>query len=161
MEIESPYLSFAFFCERFLQEQDGVLSAIRMVDKLTLHRVEQQGALPQGMPIGATPIQTINLLIGLKSGNYKGSGTVRVRGFTPSGKELTPKSDDSGLRVELKGQNEGANVILVMALTFSEEGIYWFDVYFNDRLVTRAPLSVSVLETQSPSEGSPLQMPLQ
>jgi hypothetical protein len=31
-----PYLQAAFFCERLLEEADGVLSAIRIVDTVTI-----------------------------------------------------------------------------------------------------------------------------
>ena len=32
---QGPYLSAAFFCEKVLVEQDGVKSAIRIVDRVT------------------------------------------------------------------------------------------------------------------------------
>jgi len=34
---KGPYLQAAFFCERLLEEADGVMSAIRIVDTITTH----------------------------------------------------------------------------------------------------------------------------
>lgn len=48
MPERKPYLSAAFFCERVMEEKDGVLSAIRLVDTFTAHT-----NLPAGCRINA------------------------------------------------------------------------------------------------------------
>ena len=152
MAHEYPYLAFAFACERVLQEQDGVLSAIRIVDGLLIRKNEAKPA-PD-----ASGVQGITFLIGLKSGNYKGTGKLRLTGHAPSGKALTP--EQTGIDIELKGGHHGANLIINAGLPFSEEGVYWFDVCFDDRVLTRMPVSVSVFETPSTTSQPVLSKPV-
>lgn len=55
-----PYLSSAFIYEKVLQERDGVMSAIRIIDRLT-HTIP--GTKPEAMD----PFQyQFNLLLGFK-----------------------------------------------------------------------------------------------
>ena len=140
MSLQPPYLAFAFFCERVLQEQDGVITPIRIVDRLLIHHLGITRS--HKFPL-KNPIQTIALVVGLKSGEYKGKGKITIEGKYPSGKPLSPKSLEAD--VELSGPDGGANLIFNLGLPYSEAGTYWFDIYFNKRLLTRTPLNVSVL----------------
>lgn len=144
MELEGPYLAFALFCERVLQEQDGVLSAIRIVDRLVVQKSPLAGKKKGGPdPI---PVLPITMLIGLKSGGFGGVGMLSVRAIAPSGKEFPQRSE---VMVELKGDDGGgANVIINANTSVKEDGVYWFDVLFENRLLTRMPLSVSRSEPQ-------------
>lgn len=147
MELEPPYIAFASFCERVLQEQDGVLSAIRIVDRLII-----QAPPPEAGDNSPTPVQ-ISMLIGLRSGGYVGSGLLSVRGVLPSGKEFQTKTEAIA---ELKGADTGFNVIINAFMPIKERGIYWFDVVFNNRLLTRIPLSVlAQSELTSATEAKP------
>ncbi len=66
-DIGGPFLQMAVFCEKVLQERDGVLSAIRIVDRF-MHSLSGAEA-PEIMP----PIKTeVSILIGLKSGSVRG-----------------------------------------------------------------------------------------
>jgi hypothetical protein len=142
MLLKPPYLAFAFFCERVLHEQDGVLTPIRIVDRLLVNH----------MPASKSPVPTalhsITLVVGLKAGNYKGKGKIRIKGAAPSGKSVTRKPIET--EVELTGADSGANFIAILGLSFREVGTYWFDIYFNDRMLARTPLSVSVFSPQMP-----------
>lgn len=127
----SPYLSFAFFCERVLIERDGTLTAVRIVDKATVH-------VPKGDK--RAPIATITLAIGVRSGDYKGSGRLQVVGKSPTGETLA--GPEMGAAFELLGNDHGHNLILEMVMPVQNEGTYWFDVLFEGRLLTRVPLTV-------------------
>lgn len=152
-----PYLSQAFFCERVLHEQDGVLSFIRIFDTLNLSVHKESPP-----PIAATSeksnqiirpnVQAINLVIGLRSGDFVGKGTIGVEGITPSGKPVVPQLRNE---VTLGGDQQGVNLILVMGIRFQENGVYWFDIYFEDRWLTRTPLLVSVSATQTDAKPAP------
>lgn len=132
-ETEGPFLQAALFCEKVLQEKDNVVSAIRIVDRLISSAVGVDA--PERMP----PIQwNITMFIALKSGFAKGSFNVRVTGTTPSGRPMPSAS----LPVLLEGDDRGANIIGNMTINFQEEGLYWFDVYFEGRQLTRMPLRV-------------------
>lgn len=133
-----PYLTQASFCERVLTEQDGVLSAIRIIDTLHTEIVDSESA--KGV------VQSINLLICLRAGPFKGVGTLKIIALMPDGE---PSRNSSAISVELKGGAHGANIVVNVGVELSKSGVYWYEVYFNDQLLTRTPLSVSVTEKKS------------
>lgn len=145
-----PFVAFALFCERVLQEQDGVLSAIRIVDRLNLHEAPRS-ELPARTQ--AQVISGINLLIGLKSGEYKGKGTISLQAYTPTGERLEELKLE--MQVELQGGAHAQQLVVQLAgLPFTKEGVYWIDVLFDGTVLTRVPLSVSV-NPNSTTEPAP------
>jgi len=148
-----PYLAAALFCERVLQEQDGVLSAIRIVDTLKVHHIDEKTGQQGERRRSASQVSGVYILLMFKSGEYEGTGKVTFKVRSPSGKELSPVID---INIELKGRQFGANLIIDAGLPFTEPGVYWFDVYFAGELLTRMPLSVVESEpttaTEAPSE---------
>lgn len=136
--LDGPYVQAALFCEKVLQERDGVLSAIRIVDRMFINvsgidAPEKLSDLPPQMT-------TLNIvgLVALKSGFARGSHTVVVQGRTPSQHAIPPVS----FPVLLEGEDRGANVVFQMGIQAREDGLYWFDVLVNDRLMTRMPLRI-------------------
>lgn len=143
MSASIPHLIAALFCEKPLQEQDGVLSAIRIFDRVFIPKLEQNEPPQQVFPLA--------LLLMFKSGGYKGKAKVRVVPKAPSG--VVRK--DFEQEIELPEQpNAGANLILNIAFAPREEGVYWFEILVNGELVTRTPLDVQLLPTQ-PQTQSP------
>jgi len=132
-EAGGPYVQVAAVCERVLNEKDGVLSLIRLVDRFTV-------PVPAPASGGEAPAVTINafLVIALKAGFYEGKGTLRVVPTSPSGKKQPELS--SGILLE--GQDRGVNVVLQLQFVTREEGLHWFDVLFENQLLTRIPLRV-------------------
>ena len=135
VEIETggPWFAMAVFCEKVLEDKDGVLSAIRIVDRFFF--TASGPAAPEKMP--PTPIQ-LTALVSLKSGFAKGSYTVRLRPTTPS----MVKMPEQSVPILLEGDDRGSNVIINMVMTVKEDGLYWFDVFLGERLVTRMPLRI-------------------
>lgn len=129
----------SFFCERPLIEQDGVMSAIRIFDKIFVPKLEQDEP-PQS-------IVPLTLLLMFKGGGYKGPAKVRVVPKRPSGMVRPEFEQDIQLPEQ---QNGGANVIANVAFAPAEEGVYWFDVFVNDELITRIPLEVQLLPSPTP-----------
>ncbi|MGO8761578.1 MAG: hypothetical protein ACLP2P_02310 [Desulfobaccales bacterium] len=138
--IGGPFLAVALFCERVLQEKDGVLSAIRIIDRF-IHTVVGED-VPDKMP--SFKVQ-MSILIGFKSGDAKGKSELRIKPNTPSGKALPVFS----VPILLEGADKGANVNIGYAFEATEEGLYWFDVMLNDKLFTRMPLSIIYQKTQT------------
>jgi hypothetical protein len=130
-ETGGPYLAAAFLCEKVLQEKDGILSAIRIVDRI-IATVSGPSA-PQQMP--AVAVNLTALLI-FRSGDAKGSYTVKIQPVSPSGF----RAPEAALPIFLEGDDRSANLITNIAFQAREEGLYWFDVLLNDDLVTRMPL---------------------
>lgn len=135
-----PYLTMAVLCERVLQEQDGVLSAIRIIDRIT-QSAEGPGA-PDEMP--PFPIQ-LTALLSFKSGEARGRRKVTLRPEDPSGHQL--KGAEMPLLFE--GEDRGMNVILQIGLVAEYEGLYWIDVLLDQERVTRMPLRVIYAPTRA------------
>jgi len=129
---DGPYLAMAVFCDRVLQENNGVLSLIRVVDRIN---VSGGGGAPEEMP--AIPLQ-LTAVLSFKSGFAKGKYTITLQPVTPSGKVLSP----SKMQALFEGDDRGVNLIVNIALSVSEEGLYWFDLLVEEQLVTRMPLRI-------------------
>jgi hypothetical protein len=133
-----PYLQAAIICERVLQEQDGAISAIRIIDRLT-HFV-QGPDVPDTLP----PFQQrIALLVAFKSGAARGRHTIRLDLEKPSG-EQAPLGQ---FPVHFEGEERGVNLVINTDFQPDQEGLYWFDVSLGDerlgsQRLTRMPLRV-------------------
>lgn len=130
-EIGGPYVHAALLCDQVIEGKDGVLSIIRVVDRFVISA--SGTAPPDEMPPSTI---SMNIVVMLKSGFYKGRGNLRVVPISPSGKELT----ELKAGVLLEGDDRGVNVVLRVQMLMREEGLYWFDVRFEDQLLTRVPL---------------------
>lgn len=138
MPNKTPFVSAAFVCERVLQEQDGVLTAVRIVDTFTMSSPEDG---PQMVPIGVE----LTLLVMLKSGDVQGSSHVELRLRFPSGKiqELGKHA------ITLKGGEHGANIIAKLRVPIKEYGLHWFEVYWDSHALTSVPLRLLRAGTSS------------
>jgi hypothetical protein len=134
-----PYITAAFICEKTLQEQDGVLSAIRIIDRITF-TTTSDGTLLQ-------PRQALTFVITLKSGQARGTYTVSITQEMPSGQQA-PFVEAPIL---LEGEDRGVNLILNGVFEPDEAGLYWWDVRFDGTLLTRIPLRAVFL----PVPGTP------
>ena len=133
MDIENsgPFLAAAFFCDKVLEEKDGTLSAIRMVNRIT-HTISAPDA-PETMP---SIIINAFAVLSFKSGKARGKYTLKLLPTSPSGKKMPEFSGP----VLFEGEDQGVNVVLNLAICMEEEGLYWFDVMLNEQLITRMPL---------------------
>ncbi len=133
IENSGPYLAAALICEKVLQEKDGTISIIRMVDRVTL-------TAPAALSPEQLPLVPINLyaFISLKSGSAKGRSTIKWRIEPPSGIALPEQL----LPVLFEGEDRGVNLTLALNLVVDQEGLYWFDVFLEDQLLTRIPLRI-------------------
>jgi hypothetical protein len=146
-EAPGPYVQTAVFCEQVLQEQDGVLSLIRIVDRITHSAVGPD--IPEQMP--QVPIN-LRAVITLKSGDSRGRHQVTIRPEAPSGQQLDPVT----LPVLFEGEDRGVNLVVQLGLVVDQEGLYWFDVLLGNRILTRMPLRVVYAPTRTAdTTGSP------
>ena len=141
--VGGPYIRVATLCERVLQEQDGVLTVVRVIDRFTI-TASGPGA-PQEMPPSNV---SFSIVVMLQSGGVRGRYNLRIVPVTPSGKSLRELSAG----VFLEGEDRGVNVVLNSQLAAQEEGLYWFDVFLEEQLLTRIPLR---LLYQRVSQGLP------
>ena len=131
-----PYVNAAVFVDHVLQEQDGVLSLIRVIDRLTVQAkaIEGQQA-PAELPEGQLELK---LVIIFRADDAQGRYPVTVRTQLPSGAHLPANTLD----VMFEGSDRGVNLILNLKVP-AIEGLYWFDILINeDDLLCRTPLRV-------------------
>lgn len=128
-----PYLVAALFCEQVLEEKTGVLSVIRIIDRVIQH-ASGPGA-PEQMP----PLSyVLTALISLKSGQARGTVQVRLDMESPSGL-VKPGPFMTAL---MEGEDRGQNLVMRVQTMFEEPGLYWFNVHIDDKVVTRMPFRV-------------------
>lgn len=142
MAKDGPFLAAAFFCENILEDKDGTLSAIRIVDRVT------QQATGPGAPKDMPPLTvTLWMLVVLRSGKARGRRTISLRPEGPSGRQAPPME----LSVHFEGEERGQNFRTQIGFVAEDEGLYWFDVLLEDELLTRVPLRVVYAPMRPPS----------
>jgi len=138
-----PFITVAAVCEKVLREPDGVFSAIRIVDILTLKEelISPPANLPEGaQTVAAIQILNLTLLVALKSGDVTGEHLIRVVMRDPNDKTIPLPPGE--LPVVLKG-NDGANYVLTFGLPLNaRSGQYWFDVLWDGDVLTSVPLKL-------------------
>lgn len=144
-----PYLTVAVLCEKVLQEQDGVLSAIRIVDRFTARAVGAE--VPDQMP---TMTVEPTLLVIVKAGDARGRFALKLQPERPSGQKM-PALD---FYIRFDGApDQGQALVLPMKMEVEEEGLFWLDLFFvaapgEEQLLTRMPLTIRY-EPQRTSSG--------
>jgi hypothetical protein len=133
----------AVLCEKVLEDRDGVLSVIRIVDGVTRSAVGPEA--PDQMPPFVS--DDLTMVISLKSEQAKGRFGIKVRPEAPGGMQLPPVEQ----AINLSPGGGGVNIVMPMVLPLNEEGVYWFDVFLTqprggaEQLLTRVPLEVQYL----------------
>ena len=133
MSDQGPYVKAAAFCESVIEGKDGVLSLIRIIDRL--NATASGPDTPDDMP----PIShKLTAAIMLVSGRATGREDVTIEVEEPSGsrRELWSGS------VHMEGNDRGQNLILSFDMKFRMEGLYWFDVRLGGQLLTRMPFRI-------------------
>jgi|1186.fasta_scaffold174168_3 hypothetical protein len=120
-----PHLAAALICENVLQEQNGVISAIRIIDRVHFHSEDESRRERQ-----------VTVLVTLKSGAARGRYKVGIRIEKPSGEQ----GSTFEAPVFFEGEERGVNLILPTHFAPEQEGLYWFDVFFEGERITRIPL---------------------
>ena len=142
MSEEGPFVASAFFCERLLVENDGVASAIRIVD--TVYAAPLPDKPGTSTPDDARVRVDLTLHVALHPVEVPMKAKVRVVHLAPAGKTASPLEADAEF-----GPGEGVtlNARLDMALG---PGRHAFEIFVGDRLVSRVPLTVSLGAKPSP-----------
>jgi hypothetical protein len=134
-----PYVAIAVLCERCIEDKDGTLTIIRVVD--TVNR----GAMGPDVPEEMEPfmLQELTLVLSLRAGKAKGRFTLSMTPLEPSGREMGAQTHP----IHLKGGEQGVNLIVKLQFPVEFEGTYWFDIHLSGKgadpqLLTRVPLLI-------------------
>lgn len=136
MDAGGPYINAALICEKVLQERDGVLTAVRIIDRMTVAVAATQGTPPDAMP---PSIVQFTILIVLKAGVYKGMAPVGLVIHPPSGSAPIGQFNTD---IFFEGDDRGVNLVSPLQFQVTEDGLYWIDVNCGNQLLTRIPLRV-------------------
>jgi Family of unknown function (DUF6941) len=147
---DGPYLNSALLNERTIQEIDGVLTLVRVVDKVTTRAFGTTEPQPAEMPAF---MASLYLTVILRAGRARGDYLLTVRPEDPTGAQL-PGSENQ-LTFTGTDDGAGASVIINMNLGIQHEGLYWFNILLNDQLLTRVPLRIEY----QPVQDAQLQAP--
>lgn len=130
-QIFRAYIAMAVFCEKVLRESDNVLSIIRVIDRFNV-----VGATPEMQPT----VLSFTVLVSFKSGFLRGKQKLTIRPIDPDKQEGTQMI----FPMLFEGDEDRGNALMAaMNFVVQKEGLYWFDVYLNEELVTRMPLRVA------------------
>ncbi|MCJ7515673.1 MAG: hypothetical protein MUO89_06880 [Dehalococcoidia bacterium] len=128
-----PHLNIATFCEQVIEEKSGVLSLIRIVDRINI--TASGPTVPDNMPPYTLKWY---LVLAMKSGEARGTSTVKIEPELPSGIRQPPLS----LSIHFEGGNRGPNLITQINMVLKEPGLYWFRIYLDDKFLTQIPVEV-------------------
>jgi hypothetical protein len=143
MRTSGPWVAAALFCERVLNETDGVLSAIRIIDNITVNKASLSEA---DKATDRPPIIELSGLVSLRADEAAGTThDVSIEGFYPSGTPLDPPRFDYA--APFTTPDSGVNVIISLRVTVRETGTYWFTVRVGGEVATRIPLTLVIVET--------------
>jgi hypothetical protein len=132
-----PFVNMACICENALQDKDGVLSAIRVIDTVFAE-------LPKDLPPNAEGVLEYWCVIILKAGDLVGSfEKLNIRLIGPSGdiRQLTEKP----IPTAFSGGANGINVRIKLTLGIKKYGLAWIDVLWGEDVLTSVPLDVKPL----------------
>lgn len=139
-----PFLKTAAFCESVIESKDGVLSLIRIIDRLTI--TAAGSAPPTDMP----PVDhLLTLVLMVTSGAARGTHDIAVSVEPPSG-GVSPVWSSTVL---LEGEDRGANLVTQIQSKFESQGLYWYHVTLDGEPLTSLPFRIIY---QRVVPGSPL-----
>lgn len=143
---QGPFVAVATFCEMVIEDKQGILSIIRMMDQLD---VTAEGVgVPSDLPESRIALTCV---ITLKSGAARGRHEVAIVPHLPSGQQ-----DDVAVRVPVtfEGEHRGYNLIVRFEYVFHHEGTHWFEVMLDGtQHLTSIPLRIVYSPIEKP--GAP------
>ena len=142
-EHSGPYLQMAVLCQAVLQEGTGQLSLIRITDSIGLAGVMRE---MQPQPF------MLQMIVTFRAGFAHGKYRVKVVGTNPTSKTEFVVGEQAPY---FEGEDRGVNVIFILNLLLTEEGVFWFDVLLEDTFVTRVPLRVTYQQVALPPQFQP------
>jgi len=126
-----PSLRISVLCEKVLEEKDGSLSLIRLIDRLVI--TAEGTDVPKKLPTGQIALTALMSWInGL--GNYE----ARIRIDFPDGNSF----DSPTLPFYLDSLDKVHNQIVRLVIPVKCQGVYWFNFMLGDEIKSKIPLRV-------------------
>lgn len=139
-------MALAVLCQRYDRQPDGTVDVTGIVDGVGLRAesLEQLQHEPAVVPLTA--------LVALRAGEARGVQTIEIRGVFPSGLAGPAVRQ----RVHFTDDHPGITLRVPLELSVQEAGTYWFDVFGDERLLTRISFTAHVeFVPPAPAESAP------
>jgi len=121
----------AVFCQRLDRQPDGTVDVVGVVDGVGV-------SAPDPGTAAAPAVVRLLGLVSVRAGSIRGPHQLSLKAHFPDGGEgpalVRP--------IEFTDLAPGATLSFPLELEARDAGLYWFDVYFDDRPLTRIPLIV-------------------
>lgn len=147
--VGGPYLAAAVFCESIVPGADQALSAIRIIDRITVTLPPDAPTdIEQGFPLA------LWVLLIFKSGDSRGPHRIQLVVNAPSGERREIPEREAAFS---EGPSGGASQRVHLSIGIKSEGLYLVDVLLDRKLMTRMPLQVVIKreEIGENPEGEP------
>jgi hypothetical protein len=128
MSLPPPYVALAVFCKEARQHPDGTLTLNHILDRITV--TESVATLPR--------VASVVACVALRCAPPYGTHQLGVDVHQPAGAIRRLAT----LPVETSAERDTIARILRLELEIQEFGSYWFDVSWDDRVVTKMRLFV-------------------
>lgn len=135
-----PLIQAACICDNIIIDGEGVATLIRIIDKIQVN-------IPTGLPAGLQAGFPLNIFVRVGAGEARGSGTVSIQARKPDGKS----GGKAISHAVFSETHHGVQVKTQFQVVGPQDGIYWFDVLWNDELLTSFPLEVKLVAEPVPS----------
>jgi hypothetical protein len=145
MAADNTIYASAFLCDRAMREGDGVLSAIRIIDLVSIS-VPPDGTQP------FVPFLQVALVIIFKC-EVKTLVTPTIRGIDPSGTQFAMHEFPQAVVGPAPG---GVSLNIDLYINSVKEGVTWFEVLANGQLVQRVSLLVRHVKASIPTSTTPI-----
>jgi hypothetical protein len=113
-----PYVQAALLCDRVLQEDNGRVTIVGLLDRVVARSKEPQREVP------ATQVSCHAVVI-LKTGSNPGGYKLKLLVKSPSNRPLNEFSLDVVLP---DTEDKGINIVMPIKFFAKEEGVYWIEV---------------------------------
>ena len=125
-QADGPFVHLAVICEEVGRDEDGLLSLFRIHEGIVI--------------IEGGPAQIhLTAVVSVVAGSARGEHLVRIVVRSPSG---SPISDVYPTMVEFDADNSCRLATAYLVLRPLEEGLHWLEVSVDQRLMTKAPLTI-------------------
>lgn len=143
---KGPYLRVAAICKDVLEEKDGTLSLIKLVDNFT--QVRNGPNPPEEMPPFTLATK---MVISFKAGGATGDFSAKFELINPSGKKL----EEEGYQFTLEDPAGGHNIIVDLTFDATEPGVYWIYLFLNGEVKAHVPMKVNYIrDPQEPVDDN-------
>lgn len=126
----------AFVCQQVLYDQDALISAIRIIDTITVRK----------LATAETAIVELFVVVLAKSSAPRPSErTMRVDLIHPQGKRSELGSGVAKFNTSPDNDHPiGATLVIQIELAIRETGLYWINIELENETVAKLPLTLSV-----------------